>query len=179
MSCFKQSKFQQKIHSLWKMWMLNIKQKVSTDAEDSQVFLWYCIVYHLQIGLFYLFWSCELRTNIDCTTKLKALYETSTTHLCMTSHLSEVLRTKCFGDECFPKWHFEKCVNHAVPAFISKDLLAMQSSVIVTAVCRVLRHLTTQLTQLKLCGQLHVYRASLWARILGLWKQIALQYYYY
>ena len=41
----------------------------------------------------------------------------------------------CFGDECFPKWHFEKCVNHAVPAFISKDLLAMQSSVIVTAVC--------------------------------------------
>ena len=93
-SCFKQSKFQQKIHSLWKMWMLNLKQKVSTDAEDSQVFLWYCIVYHLQIGLFYLFWSCELRTNIDCTTKLKALYETSTTHLCMTSHLSEVLRTR-------------------------------------------------------------------------------------
>ena len=33
-SC-KQSKFQQEIHSKWKMWMLNLKQKVSTDAEES------------------------------------------------------------------------------------------------------------------------------------------------
>ena len=30
-SC-KQSKFLQKIHSKWKMWMLNFEQKVSTDV---------------------------------------------------------------------------------------------------------------------------------------------------
>ena len=35
-SC-KQSKLGQKIHSKWKMWMLNFEQKVSIDAEDSQV----------------------------------------------------------------------------------------------------------------------------------------------
>ena len=35
-SC-KQSNFRQKIHSKWKMRMLNFQQKVSTDAEDSQV----------------------------------------------------------------------------------------------------------------------------------------------
>ena len=38
MSC-KQSMFQQKIHSKWKMWMLNFELKVSIDAEDSQVCL--------------------------------------------------------------------------------------------------------------------------------------------
>ena len=37
-SC-KQSKFQQKVHSIRKMWMLDFEQKVSTDAEDSQVYL--------------------------------------------------------------------------------------------------------------------------------------------
>ena len=39
------SKFQQKIHSKWKMWMLNFEQQVSADAEDSQVCLWYCTAY--------------------------------------------------------------------------------------------------------------------------------------
>ena len=45
MSC-KQSKFQQKIHSKWQIWMLDFEQKVSTDGEDSQVCLSYYIVYH-------------------------------------------------------------------------------------------------------------------------------------
>ena len=35
----KQRRLQQKIHSKWKMWVLNFELKVSTDAEDSQVFL--------------------------------------------------------------------------------------------------------------------------------------------
>ena len=38
--------FNIKIHSKWKMWMLSFKQKVSTDAGDSQVCLWYYIVYY-------------------------------------------------------------------------------------------------------------------------------------
>ena len=39
-SC-KQRKFQQKIHSKWEIRMLNFEQKVSTDAEDSQVSILY------------------------------------------------------------------------------------------------------------------------------------------
>ena len=39
-------KFRGKIHSKWKMWKLKFKEKVSIDAEDSQVYLWYCFVYH-------------------------------------------------------------------------------------------------------------------------------------
>ena len=43
-SC-KQSMFQKKIYSKWKMWMLNFEQKVSADAEGSQVCLMvlYCL----------------------------------------------------------------------------------------------------------------------------------------
>ena len=44
-SC-KQNRFHQKINSKLKMWMLNFEQKISTDAEDPQVCLWHCIVYH-------------------------------------------------------------------------------------------------------------------------------------
>ena len=79
-SC-KQIKFRQKNHSKWKMLMLNFEQKVSTDAEDSQVCLWYCFVYHLL--LFFLRWSCELGANIDCTIKLK--WHFNYTHLSSTS----------------------------------------------------------------------------------------------
>ena len=53
LSFCKQSMFQKKIHSKWKMWMLNFEQKVSADAEDSQVCPWYGIVYHQHV--FYLF----------------------------------------------------------------------------------------------------------------------------
>ena len=38
------SKFQKKIHSGWKMWMLNFEQKVSVDAENLQVRHTYGIV---------------------------------------------------------------------------------------------------------------------------------------
>ena len=87
-SC-KQSKFWQKIHSKWKMRMFNFEQKVSTDAKDSQVglCLWYCIVYHLQVFFLHVYWSCELRANIECTIKLKRHF--NYTYLCMTSHFRQ------------------------------------------------------------------------------------------
>ena len=56
-SC-KQSKFQQKIHSKWKMWMLNLEQKISM------------ILLCLPLTGIFLYWSCKLRANIDRTIKL-------------------------------------------------------------------------------------------------------------
>ena len=116
-SC-KQSTFQQKIHSKWKMWMLNLKQKASTDAKDSQECLWYCIVYHFK-QVFYLFWSCELRANIDCTCTIKLKWHFNYTHPCMTSHFSKVMfsKTSIFMDMFVI---FSRICWHLTKIFLSK-----------------------------------------------------------
>ena len=68
-----QSKFRQKIHSKWKMRMLNFEQKVSTtDAENSQVCLFTINRYFSYIEA----------TNLQQTlTVQSSLNGTSTTHI--------------------------------------------------------------------------------------------------
>ena len=58
-SC-KQNKFEQKIHSKWKMWMLNFEQKVSTYAEYSMPMMLYCLL----LTVFDLFWSFKNRETL-------------------------------------------------------------------------------------------------------------------
>ena len=57
-SC-KQSKFQKKIHSKWKVWMLNFEEKVSADAEDSQVY-----AYGIVLFTIYRYFTCFEAVNL-------------------------------------------------------------------------------------------------------------------
>ena len=99
-SC-KQSKFQQKIHSEWKMWMLNFElkyqqmQKILRYAYDSVLFITNTI--------FYLFRSCEFRAQLHT-----ALHDCmfSRTHAWLLTKKQEILSKR-------PKNHEKegKCIN--------------------------------------------------------------------
>ena len=78
------------------MWKLNFDQRY----QQMQKILRYAygiVLLTINRSIFYLFWSCELRANIDCTIKLK--WHFNYTHLCMTSYFGEVMfsRTNALG----------------------------------------------------------------------------------